>query len=94
MSWQGIDGPASRPRNAFRGLIRQDFCSQLLSLFVSTIHEVRRSVIALGHRLMGLTLSHGPRTTAHGPLLQGRETRLTDRFPVTRLVLLQQAVAH
>ena len=32
---------------------------------------------------------HGPRTTAHGPLLQRRETRLTDGFPVTRFVLLQ-----
>jgi hypothetical protein len=32
---------------------------------------------------------HGPRTTALGPLLQRRETRLTDRFPITRLMLLQ-----
>ena len=30
---------------------------------------------------------------AHGPLLQGRETRLTDGFPVTRLMLFEQAVA-
>jgi len=37
---------------------------------------------------------HGPRTTAHGPLLQRRETRLTDGFPVTRLMLLEQAVTH
>jgi len=43
---------------------------------------------------MGLTLSRGPRTTAHGPLLQRRETRLTDGFPVTRLMLLEQAVTH
>jgi len=33
--------------------------------------------------------SHGPRITAHGPLLQRRETRLADGFPVTRSVLLQ-----
>jgi len=59
----------------------------------STIHEVRRSVIALGPRLMGLTLSHNPRTTALGPLLQRRETRRTDGFPVTRLMLFEQAVA-
>ena len=38
---------------------------------------------------MALTLSQGPRTTALGPLLKGLETRLTDGFPVTRLVLLQ-----
>jgi len=31
---------------------------------------------------------------ALGPQLQGRETRRTDRFPVTRLVLFEQAVAH
>jgi len=37
---------------------------------------------------------HGPRTTAHGPLLQRRETRLTDGFPVTRLVLFEQSVAY
>ena len=36
----------------------------------------------------------GPRTTAHGPLLQRRETRLTDGFPVTRFMLFEQAVAH
>ena len=43
---------------------------------------------------MGLPLSRGPRTTAHGPLLQRRETRLTDGFPVTRFMLFEQAVAH
>ena len=37
---------------------------------------------------------HGPRTPAHGPLLQRRETRLTNGFPVTRLMLFEQAVAH
>ena len=37
---------------------------------------------------------HGPRTTAHGPLLQRRETRFTDGFPVTRFMLFEQAVAH
>jgi len=37
---------------------------------------------------------HGPRTPAHGPLLQRRETRLTDGFPVTRFMLFKQAVAH
>ena len=31
---------------------------------------------------------------APGPLLQRRETRLTDGFSVTRLVLFEQAVAH
>ena len=31
---------------------------------------------------------------AHGPLLQRRETRLTDGFLVTRLMLFEQAVAH
>ena len=36
---------------------------------------------------------HNPHTTAHGPLLEGRETRLADRFPVTRLMLFEQAVA-
>ncbi len=30
---------------------------------------------------------------ALGPLLDGRETRLTNGFPVSRLVLLQQPVA-
>ena len=37
---------------------------------------------------------NGPRTLAHGPSLQGRKTRLTDGFPVTRLVLFEQSVAH
>ena len=31
---------------------------------------------------------------AHGPLLEGRETRFTDGFPVTRLVLFEQAAAY
>ena len=31
---------------------------------------------------------------ALGPFLQRRETRLTDGFPVTRLMLFEQAVAH
>jgi hypothetical protein len=31
---------------------------------------------------------------AHGPLLQGSKTRLADGFPVTRLVLFEQAVTH
>jgi hypothetical protein len=65
-----------------------------LSLFVSTIHEVRRSIIAPDHRLRGLTLSRGPRTVTIGPLLQRRETRLTDGFPVTRFMLFEQAVAQ
>ena len=43
---------------------------------------------------MGLTLSHNPRTPAHGPLLQRRETSFTDRFPVTRFMLFEQSVAH
>ena len=30
----------------------------------------------------------------HGPLLQRRETRLTDGFPVTRFMLFEQAAAH
>jgi hypothetical protein len=30
----------------------------------------------------------------HGPLLQRRKTRLTDDFPVMRLMLFEQAVAH
>ena len=58
------------------------------------MHEVRRSVIALGPRLMGLTLSHNPCTATIGPLLKRRETRRPDGFPVTRLVLFEQAVAH
>ena len=37
-------------------------------------------------------LPRGPCATAHGPLLKRRETRLTDGFPVTRLVLFEQAV--
>ena len=37
---------------------------------------------------------HNPRTTAHGPLLQHRETRLADGFPVTRFMLFEQAVTH
>jgi len=37
---------------------------------------------------------HGPRTTAHGPLLQRRETSRPDGFPVTRFMLFEQAVAH
>ena len=36
---------------------------------------------------------HGPGTPAHGPLLQRRETRLTDGFPVTRFMLFEQTVA-
>ena len=35
---------------------------------------------------------HGPRTVTIGPLLKGRETRLTDGFPVTRVMLFEQAV--
>ena len=38
--------------------------------------------------------SHGPRTTALGPLLKGRETSLADGFPVTRLVRLEQTAVH
>ena len=34
------------------------------------------------------------RPIIHAPLLQRRETRLTDRFPVTRFMLFEQAVAH
>ena len=34
------------------------------------------------------------RPTAPDPLFQRRETRRTDGFPVTRLVLFEQAVAH
>ena len=37
---------------------------------------------------------HGPRTVTIGPLLQRRETRLTDGFSVTRLVLFRQTVAY
>ena len=37
---------------------------------------------------------HGPRTVTIGPLLQRRETRLADGFPVTRFMLFEQAVAH
>ena len=40
-----------------------------------------------------LALSRGPRTVAIGPFLQRLETRLADGFPVTRLVLFEQAVA-
>ena len=40
------------------------------------------------------TLSHGPRTTALGPLLQRRETSRSDGFPVTRFMLFEQAAAH
>jgi len=65
-----------------------------MSLFVSTIHEVRRSIIAPDHRLRGLTLSHNPRTTALGPFLQGRKTRLTDRLSVTCFMLFEQTVAQ
>ena len=36
----------------------------------------------------------GPRTPALGPLLEGRETRLTDGSSVARLVLLQQPAAN
>ncbi len=39
-------------------------------------------------------LSHGPCIMAPGPLLKRRETRLTNSFPVARLVLLQQPVAN
>ena len=39
-------------------------------------------------------MSHGPRTVTIGPLLQRHETRRPDGFPVTRLVLFEQAVAH
>ena len=35
----------------------------------------------------------GYRSKVRGPLLKGRKTRLTDGFPVARLVLLQQPVA-
>ena len=31
---------------------------------------------------------------AHGPLLEGRETRCRDRIPVTRLVLPEQPAAN
>ena len=37
---------------------------------------------------------HNPSTMGHGPLLQRRETRLTDGFSVARLVLLQQPAAN
>ena len=35
-----------------------------------------------------------PSTTALGPQLQRREIRRPDGFPVTRLVLFEQAVTH
>ena len=38
--------------------------------------------------------THGPRTTAPGPLLEGRETRCPNRIPVTRLVLPEQPAAN
>ena len=68
-----------RNRCRMHGPLRQDLCSQLLSLFVSTIRMVRRSIIILGHRVKGLTEfnyglwppgsdaclpPHGPRTTS------------------------------
>ena len=37
---------------------------------------------------------HGPRATAPGPLLKGRETRFTNGMTVSRLVLLQQPAAN
>ena len=40
-----------------------------------------------------LTLINGPCTVTIGPLLKGRKTRCPDRFPVARLVSLQQPVA-
>ena len=43
---------------------------------------------------MALTLSRGPCAMALGPLLEGRETRSPDGFPVTRLVLFQQPVTY
>ena len=90
-----VSQPSSNgPWAVVRGPLQQDLCSQLLSLFVSTIQVVRRSIIALGHRLRGLTLSHSPSTSAHGQLLQRRETRLADGYPVTRLMLFKQAVAN
>ena len=91
--------PAPRPtRPETRCLARFDkFCvvNFIHYLFpsISAAHEVGRSIIALGRRLRGLTLSRGPRTTALGPLLQRRETRLADGFPGTRLMLLEQSVA-
>ena len=63
-----------------------------MSLFVFTIQVVRRSVIALGRRLRGLTLFRGPCTTAH--CSRARETRCPDGFPVTRFMLFEQAVAY
>ena len=33
--------------------------------------------------------SQGPCATARGPLLEGREARFSDRFPVSYLVLFQ-----
>ena len=39
-------------------------------------------------------MSHGPRTPAPGPLLEGREIRCRDRIPVTRLVLPEQPAAN
>jgi hypothetical protein len=38
--------------------------------------------------------AHCPRTTAHGPLLQRRETSLSDGFPVTRFMLFEQAAVN
>ena len=40
-------------------------------------------------RLRVLTLFHRPRALARGPLLKGRETRLTNGVTVTHLVLFQ-----
>ena len=56
-------------------------------------HGVGRQSIYARPCLRALALSRGPRTTAHGPLLKGRETRCPDRIPVVHLVLLQQPVA-
>jgi len=80
-----------------------------LPKFIAVLHpsDIQRAMLWLGPLSFGPRPSgpwspdryacsppHGPRTTAHGPLLQRRETRLTDGFPVTRFMLFEQAVAQ
>ena len=44
--------------------------------------------------LRALALFRGQRAVAPRPSLKGRKTGCPDRFPVTRFMLFEQAVAH
>ena len=86
-----VQTPAFQPRPLTDGALLRTLGSCALGDFIGIGWKGTR-ISLVGRK--PCSPPHGPRTPAHGPLLEGRETRYRDRIPVTRLVLLQQPVAN